>query len=150
MRPNDTTIYIDEFIDKIKTILNNYKDYIGQVNTYTTDDVYIPKYPAITIELDNWAEEWKEIPRRKTLIATFAITYYYQQLSTSIMRTELRKGLNKICNVLRENWTLDGYTPTLGSTVISATPYVLARGEEIVAGGVITFECRKIITIEFA
>lgn len=145
--PNDQTDYIAGFITNIQTILSNYKDFHGCQIIETNDDAYIPRYPACTIELANFHEEWKEIPRKKTITANFDITYYFASLSDKGCREGLRKGLSKIANVLRENWDLNDYCPDLGSSVLSVTPYVLAKGDAIVAGGVISLQCRKVVNV---
>lgn len=145
--PNDTTDYIAGFITNIQTVLSTYKSYHNCQIIETNDDAFIPRYPALTIELANFHEEWKEIPRRKTIVANFDITYYYANLSDKNCRVGLRTGLSKIANVLRENWDLNNYTPQLGSTVLSVTPYVLAKGEAIVAGGVISLQCKKVVDV---
>ena len=145
--PSDQTDYIAGFISNIQTVLNNYKDYIGVHVIETNDDVYIPRYPAITIEYDSSTEEWKEIPRRKTLIANFSISYYCADINDRAVREKTRVGLSKICNTLRENWDLNDYCPQLGAHITSSIPYVLMKGESIVAGGVITLQCRKVIDV---
>ena len=150
MNTNDTTDYIQGYIDNIYIILMNYKDYVGFVNVDKTDDSFIPRYPYCTIELANFQEEWKEIPRKKTIIANFDITYYFANLNDKNCRQGLRLGLSKIANVFRENWSLNDYTPQLGSTVTSVTPYVLAKNDNVIAGGVIALQCKKVINVEFS
>lgn len=145
--PQDQIDYIQGFIDNIHTVLNGYQSYIGFKSLSKTEDAFIPIYPAITIELENLQEEWKSMPKRKTLMATFAINYYYANLSDKNVRQGLRTGLNKIANCLRENWKINGYCSDLGSDILSVTPYVLASGDEIVAGGVVSLRCNKVITI---
>lgn len=145
--PNDSTDFIQELINNIYTVINTYQSYIGFRGLYKNDDDFIPRYPAITIELDSFSEEFKAMPRQKTITAIFSITYYYQNLSDKALRTKIREGLNKLANIFRENWDLNNYCPDLGSEVVSATPYIIARGEEIVAGGVISLEVRKVITV---
>ncbi len=148
--PNDSTDYIAGFTTNIQTVLNTYKDFIGCNIIETNDDAYIPRYPAITIELENFTEDWKEMPRRKTITANFNITYYYANINDKNVRQGVRLGLSKICNVLRENWDLNKYCPDLGAIVKSSTPYVLAKGTDIVAGGVIVLEASKVISVTFA
>ena len=145
--PSDTTDYIQGFIDNLYTVLNNHQSYIGFRSLSKTEDDLIPVYPAISIELDNFTEEWKSMPRRKTIMATFSINYYYANISDKNVRQGLRTGLNKIANCLRENWSINSYCPELGSEILSVTPYVLASGSEIVAGGVVSLRCNKVITV---
>lgn len=145
--PSDTVNYIQGFIDNIHTVINNYQSYIGFKSLSKTEDDFIPIYPAITIELSTMSEEWKSMPKRKTLMATFDINYYYANLSDKNVRQGLRTGLNKIANCLRENWDLNDYCPDLGTSILSVTPYVLASGSEVVAGGVLTIQCFKVITV---
>lgn len=145
--PVDQTNYIQDFIDNIYTVINGYQSYIGFKSLSKTEDVFIPNYPAITIELENMQEEWKSIPKRKTIMATFAINYYYANLSDKNVRQGLRTGLNKIANCLRENWDMNDYCPDLGSDILSVTPYVLASGDEIVAGGIVSIRCYKVISV---
>ena len=146
----DTTDYIQGFIDNIYAVLMNYKDYVGFIDVGKTDDAFIPRYPYCTIDLASFSEEWKEIPRRKTIIANFDITFYYANLNDKNCRQGLRTGLSKIANVFRENWSLNDYTPQLGSTISSVTPYVLAKGDAIIAGGVISLQCNKVISVTFS
>lgn len=145
--PNDQTNYVQDFVDNIYTVLNNYQSYIGFVSLSKTDDAFIPKYPAITIDLDSMTEDWKEMPRRKKISAKFSITFYYANISDKNSRQGLRTGLNKIANCLRENWDLNDYCPQLGSEILSVTPYVLASGNDIVIGGVVTLVAHKVITV---
>ncbi len=145
--PNDTTDYIQSFIDNIYTVISNYKDFLGVRNITTTEDNFIPVFPSITIELDRMQEDWKEMPRRKTLSATFSIVYYSSNLNDRGGRQNLRSGLNKLANCLRENWDVNDYCPQLGSEILSITPYVFARNQEIVLGGEISFRCHKVITV---
>lgn len=147
---NDTSDYVKLAIDNIQIVLSNYKDYHGCQIIETNDDAFIPRYPALTIEFDSMHEEWKEIPRRKILIMNFSITYYFASLSDKGCRQGLRAGLSKIANVLRENWDINNFTTHLGSTVTSVIPYVLQKGDAIVAGGVITLQCNKVIDVTFA
>jgi len=138
--PSDTTDYIAGFISNLQTVISTYKDFIGYSVLETNDDAFISKYPAITIEYASSTEEWKSMPKRKTIIANFDITYYHANISDK----NVRRGL---ANCLRENWDVNDYCPDLGSDIISITPYVLASGDEIVAGGVISLQCRKVISI---
>jgi len=148
--PNDQTDYIQSAIDNIYTILSNYKSYIGYKILEKTDDALIPLYPAITIDFDSMTEDWKEMPRRKTLSMVFSITYYYTSMSDKGVRQGLRTGLSKITNVFRENFDLNGFCSQLGAEVLSVTPYVLAKGEDVIAGGVIVLQCNKVVSVTFA
>ena len=67
--PSDTTDYIAGFISNIQTVISTYKDFIGYSVLETNDDAFISKYPAITIEYASSTEEWKSMPKRKTIIA---------------------------------------------------------------------------------
>ena len=145
--PSDTTDYIAGFILNIQTVISTYKDFIGYSVLETNDDAFISKYPAITIEYASSTEEWKSMPKRKTIIANFDITYYFGSISDKGVRQGLRTGLSKLSNCLRENWNMNNYCSDLGSDIISVTPYVLASGNEIIAGGVISLQCRKVISI---
>ena len=145
--PSDQTDYIAGFISNIQTVISNYQSYIGYKILETNEDAFIPIYPAISIEYANSTEEWKSMPKRKTIIANFDITYYFGSISDKGVRQGLRTGLSKLSNCLRENWDLNDYCPDLGSEIISVIPYVLASGNEIIAGGVISLQCRKVISI---
>ncbi len=145
--PADQTNYVEEFVTNIQTILLNYKDFLGVKNIYTTEDNFIPVYPSISIEFDKMEESWKEMPRRKTISATFSITYYSSNLNDKNARQGLRTGLNKLGNILRENWSVNSYCPQLGSEILSVTPYVLARNQEIILSGEILFQCSKVISV---
>ena len=145
--PSDQTDYIAGFISNIQTVISNYQSYIGYKILETNEDIFISKYPAITIEYANSTEEWKSMPKRKTIIANFDITYYFGSISDKGVRQGLRTGLSKLSNCLRENWKINDYCPELGSDITSVTPYVLASGNEIIAGGVISLQCRKVISV---
>ena len=145
--PADTTDYIAGFISNIQTVISNYKDFIGYKILETNDDAFIPNYPAITIEYASSSEEWKSMPKRKTIIANFDITYYYGSLNDKGVRRGLRTGLSKLANCLRENFDMNDYCADLGSDILSVTPYVLASGDDIIAGGVISLQCRKVISV---
>ena len=145
--PSDTTDYIAGFISNIQTVISNYKDFIGYKILETNDDAFLPNYPAITIEYASSTEEWKSMPRRKAIIANFDITFYYGSLNDKGVRRGLRTGLSKLANCLRENWDMNDYCVDLGSDILSVTPYVLASGDDIVAGGVISLQCRKVISV---
>ena len=145
--PSDTTDYIESLVTNIHTVISNYRDFLGIADVFRTEDHYIPRYPFITIEFNNSREEWKSMPKRKTIIAVFDITYYSSNLNDRNARQSLRTGLSKLSNCLRENWDLNDYCPDLGSDILSVTPYVLAQGNEVVLGGVISLECRKVITV---
>lgn len=145
--PTETTDFYNGFIDNIFIVLNIYKSFLGFEKLIKTDDAYISVFPTIAIELDNATEVWKSSPRQKTITATYLITWYYRQYDETVLRTNVRSGLNNIMNVLRENWNLNGYTPDLGSTPISADPYFIAQGEEIIAGGLISLVCNKVMTV---
>ena len=93
--PSDTTDYIAGFISNIQTVIANYKDFIGYKILETNDDAFLPLYPAITIEYSSSTEEWKSMPKRKTIIANFDITYYYGSLSDKAVRRGERIGLSK-------------------------------------------------------
>jgi len=150
MQSNDITDYVQECIDNIYIILMGYKDYINCVDVGKTDDIFIPKYPYITIEFDSMQQEWKEMPNRMLLIMNFSLTYYYANLSDANCRQGLREGLSKIASVFRENWSINSYCSELGSAVANIVPYVLAKGTDVVAGGVVSLQCKKIINIEFS
>lgn len=145
--PTDQTNYVEEFITNIHTVISNYKDFLGIADVGKSDDHFIPKFPYITIEFDNMVEDWKEMPRRKTLSATFSITCWYANLNDRNARQGLRTLLSKLGNVLREAWNVNSYCPQLGSEIKSITPYVLAKENEIVLGGIISFQCNKVITV---
>src|SRR3972149_11912275 len=145
--PSDTTDYIAGFISNIQIVISTYKDFIGYYVLETNDDAFISKYPAITIEYASSTEEWKSMPKRKTIIANFDITYYFGSISDKGVRQGLRTGLSKLSNCLRERWDINGYCLDLGSDIISVTPYVLASGDQIIAGGVISLQCRKVISV---
>ena len=145
--PSDTTDYIAGFISNIQTVIANYKDFIGYKILETNDDAFLPLYHAITIEYSSSTEEWKSMPKRKTIIANFDITYYYGSLSDKGVRRGVRIGLSKLANCLRENWDINDYCSDLGSDILSIIPYVLASGDEIIAGGVISLQCRKVISV---
>ena len=148
--PSDTTNYIEDLITNVHTVISNYKDYLGIADVAKTEDNFIPKYPYITIELDNITERWKEMPRRKTLSIQLSITYWYANLNDRNSRQGLRTGLSKLGNVLRENWDVNNYCENLGSEILSITPYVLARDQEIVMGGVVSLVCHKVISVTLA
>ena len=148
--PNDQTDYIAGFITNIQAVIQNYKDFIGYSVLETNDDAFIAKYPAITIEFDSMTEEWKSMPKRKTIIANFSITYYHASISDKGVRRGLRTGLSKLANCLREQWDLNDYCPDLGTEILSVIPYVLASGDDIVAGGVLSLQCRKVISVELS
>ena len=145
--PVDTTDFIAGFISNIQTVISNYKDFIGYKLLEINDDAFIPNYPAITIEYSSSTEEWKSIPKRKVIIANFDITYYYGSLSDKGVRRGVRTGLSKLANCLRENWDINDYCSDLGSDILSVTPYVLASGDDVVAGGVVSLQCRKVISV---
>jgi len=145
--PSDQTDYIAGFILNIQTVISNYQSYIGYKILETNEDAFIPVYPAISIEYANSTEEWKSMPKRKTIIANFDITYYFGSISDKGVRQGLRTGLSKLSNCLRERWDINGYCLDLGSDIISVTPYVLASGDQIIAGGVISLQCRKVISV---
>jgi len=145
--PNDVNDYIAGFISNIQTVISNYQSYIGYKILETNEDAFIPVYPAISIEYASSTEEWKSMPKRKTIIANFDITYFFGSISDKGVRQGLRTGLSKLANCLRENWKINDYCPELGSDIISVTPYVLASGNEIIAGGVISLQCRKVISV---
>src|SRR3972149_4668824 len=145
--PSDQTDYIAGFILNIQTVISNYQSYIGYKILETNEDAFIPVYPAISIEYANSTEEWKSMPKRKTIIANFDITYYFGSISDKGVRQGLRTGLSKLSNCLRENWDMNDYCQELGSDIISVTPYVLASGDDIVAGGVISLQCRKVVSV---
>ncbi len=145
--PNDQTDYLEGFVDNIVTVIQNYKDFLGLKNIFRTEDHFIPTYPSVSVELNLVNEEWKAMPRRKTIRAVFDITYYSSNLNDRNARQSLRTGLSKLSNCLRERWDINGYCPDLGSDILSVTPYVLAQGNEIVLGGVISLECRKVISV---
>lgn len=148
--PNDTTNFVETMISNIKTVIEGYQSYIGYKAIYDTDDSFISLFPAITIELDHLTETWKQMARIKTITGIFNITYYFANYDNNVLRKDVRAGLNKICNIFRENWDLNNYCNDLGASVISATPYIIARGDELVAGGVVILECRKVITVTLA
>ena len=145
--PNDTTNYIEQMITNIQTVIGGYQSYLGYKAIYDTDDAFISMYPAITIELDNVTEAWKQMARIKTITATFNVTYYMANYDNNVLRKDIRAGLNKLCNIFRENWDLNNYCNDLGASVVSATPYIIARGEAIIAGGVVVLEVRKVVTV---
>ncbi len=145
--PNDTTDYIAQAISNIQTVIQNYKDYLGYKNLEISEDNYIPVYPTITIEFASMTSEWKSMPKRMTLKMLFDITYFSSNLNDRNARQSLRTGLSKLSNCLRENWDLNDYCTDLGTEILSVTPYVLAQGNEIVLGGVISLECRKVISV---
>src|SRR3990170_7785240 len=145
--PSDQTDYIAGFISNIQTVISNYQSYIGYKILETNEDAFIPIYPAISIEYASSTEEWKSMPKRKTIIANFDITYFFGSISDKGVRQGLRTGLSKLANCLRENWKINDYCPELGSDIISVTPYVLASGDDIVAGGVISLQCRKVVSV---
>ena len=145
--PNDQTDYLEGFVTNIVTVIQNYKDFLGLKNIFRTEDHFIPTYPSVSVELNLVNEEWKEIPRRKIIRAVFDITYFSSNLNDRNARQSLRTGLSKLSNVLRENWDLNDYCPDRGTEILSVTPYVLAQGNEVVLGGVLSLECRKIVTV---
>lgn len=145
--PNDTSDYIKLAIDNIQTVISNYKDYIGYKILETNEDAFLPLYPAITIEFSSLTSEWKSMPKRMTLSMNFDITYYYASLSDKGVRRGVRIGLSKIANCLRENWDINDYCTDLGSEILSVTPYVLVQNENIVAGGVLSLRCYKVISV---
>ena len=145
--PNDQTDYLEGFVTNIHTVISNYKDFLGLKNIFRTEDNFIPTYPSVSIELNFVAEEWKSMPKRKTIIARFDITYYSSNLNDRNARQSLRSGLSKLSNCLRENWDLNDYCPDLGTDILSVTPYVLAQGNEIVLGGILSLEVRKVISV---
>lgn len=147
MNPSDTNDYIKLAIDNIQTVIANYKDYIGYKILETNEDAFLPMYPAITIEFSSLTSEWKSMPKRLILSMNFDINYYYASLSDKGVRRGVRVGLSKLSQCLRENWDLNDYCPDLGSEILSVTPYVLASGDEIVAGGVVSLRCNKVISV---
>ena len=147
MSINDQTDYIQGFIDEIYNVLNSYKDFIGCNIIEKTDDAFLPRFPAITIDLDSFSEEWKEIPRRKVLTGNFSISYFFGNINDKNMRQGVRSGMGKICNVFREQWTLNGYCPQLGIRTTSAIPYVFMKDSNIIAGAVITLQAKKVVDV---
>ena len=145
--PQDTTDYIQTAIDNIHTVINNYKDFIGFKSLSKTDDAFIPVYPAITIEFSSMTSEWKSMPKRMTLYMNFDITCYYANISDKNAREGIRNLLSKVANCLREHWNINGFATELGSEITSVQPYVLASGDEVVIGGVISLTVNKVITV---
>lgn len=143
--PTDQVDYFNGFVDNIKIILDKHKEYLGVKSIFDTGATFIANFPAITIELDSYTEDRKEMPRKNTLIALYDITWYTQQFDEATLRREIRKGINDITTIFRENVNLNGFTARLGSTVASATPFILEDGENLVGGGVVTLECKKSI-----
>ena len=92
--PSDQTDYIAGFILNIQTVISNYQSYIGYKILETNEDAFIPVYPAISIEYANSTEEWKSMPKRKTIIATFDITYYFGSIKPEIAPMSLGSNLN--------------------------------------------------------
>ena len=150
MNPSDTADYIKICIDNIQAVIQNYKDFIGYKILETNEDSFISLYPAITIEFSSMTSEWKAMPKRMTLNMNFDITYYHANISDKNVRRGLREGLSKLSNCLRENWNMNDFCEELGSEILSVTPYVLASGDQIIAGGIISLQCRKVISVELS
>ncbi len=148
--PNDQINYVQGNIDNIYTVLSKYSDYLGYRSLSKTDDALIPAFPAITIDFVHLTEKWKEMPRNMTLSMLFDITCYYANISDKNAREGIRNLLAKVTNCLRENWSINGYCPRLGSEIKSAIPYVLASGNKIVVGGVIQLITHKVVPVTFA
>lgn len=145
--PTDQIDYFNEFVNNIEIVLKKYKEFIGVKNIFTTDNSFIANYPAITIEMDDSAEEWIRKPRQKKLTVVYHINWYFEEYNEKLQRTEVRSGLNKIVNVLRENWNLNGYTKTFGSTVTSSTPFITNVENDVIVAGLIVLECNKEINV---
>jgi len=137
----DTTDYVTEGIGKIYDALNSNKSFLRFKTLLKSDAPFITRYPAITIEFDSSSEEWIRLPKVKRLHLTYAVTIYYEEFSEKTRREKVREFLNKICNVLRENYNFGGWA--LFSDIEDVAPYIIAGGEKLIAGGQIMVTLHK-------
>lgn len=141
----DTTNYIEQGIEQIRMALATEKPFIRYKALLLSDSPHLTKYPTITIEFDSGEEEWISLPRKKRLHLTYVITVYYEEFSENTRREKVREFLNKVTNVLRENYDFNGWA--LYSDILDMTPYIIAHGEKLIAGGAIRITLHKDIAI---
>jgi len=141
----DTINYVEQGIEQIKTVLESEKSFIQYKALLSSDSPHLTKYPTITIEFDSGEEEWISLPRKKRLHLTYVVTVYYEEFSESTRREKVRQFLNNVANVLRENYDFSGWA--LYSDILDVTPYIIARGEKLIAGGAIRITLHKDISI---
>ena len=140
-------IYEDLIQNVVNLISNNRLQFNPDIKkVYDADLSIIPVFPCVTVELDySGPEEWAEMgsgSNPKRIPITLAITYYHSELDERTRRKDVRKALEKLADILRQNWNINNFCSRWGSTIDSVTPYAIRTpADQIIAGGRVMITC---------
>jgi len=142
----DTDNIFEDTIQNVVEVIDNNRSSLGLKDIHDTELGYITRFPCVTVEFDSSSELWEEMgnPPRKRVDVTVAITYYHEEWTEKTRRKEIRKQLDKLAKVLRENWTVNDYCARFGSNIDAVSAIdIMSPREQIIAGGRVTLTCSK-------
>lgn len=143
---NTGRIY-EDMVQNMVDVIQGYKAKLDLKDVHDTELMFIQKFPCVTVEFDSAVEEWVEMPGRKRIDVTLAVTYYHCEMDEKTRRSDVRKQLDRLGEYLRENWDLNDFC-NKGSDIESVTAYVIAPpGGQMIAGGRIMWTGRRVITV---
>lgn len=121
-----------------------------EIREYYEENVANPITPSFSVLVVSSNDEQRSSQNltqiRYTINIGMEIWYFYGDLTENTKRNEITYTLWEINEYLKTNKTLNGFVPKLGVDVLGARWVPQARGDRILAGGVISLVVRKLYT----
>jgi len=119
-----------------------------EIRNYYEEDVLNPNPPCFVVIATSSRDEMRasqNLSRIKyTIHINLEIWYYHADLTEETKRNEITYVLWEISDLLKRNITLNGFVPHLGVEVQGVRWVPRARGNRILAGGVISLLAKKL------
>jgi len=147
----ENNLYRNAVKNCIQVLKDNFTSETGRkVTTYYEEDVLNPNTPCLVVNAlsseDVMRSSQNMTQIRYTINIGMEIWYFHGDLTEEIKRNEITYILWEINYILKKNITLNGFVPKLGVEVRGARWLPQARGNRILAGGVISLVAKKLFT----
>jgi len=123
-----------------------------RIRKFYEEDVVTPITPCFVVIATGSKDEMRASQNlsriRYTIHINLEIWYYHADLTEEIKRNEITYILWEVSDLLKRNITLNGFVPKLGSEITGTRWVPQARGNKILAGGVINLLVKKLCTID--
>jgi len=146
----DTGSLYEDCVQNVVELLANNKGNLNLREVHDTELAYVTQFPCMTVEFDSATEGIEEMgvtsggTYKARADVILAITYFHEEWTERTRRIDIRKQLDKIVDLLRENWDVNDFCQRWGSSVdsVTSTDLLSPRGD-IISGGRIMFTMSK-------
>ena len=136
----------------IQVLKNDFTTRTGRrVRQFYEEDMSNPSTPSFAVLVVSSEDEMRSVDAitqmRYTINIGMEVWYYHAELTEETKRNEITYILWEINDLLKQNFTLNGFVPKLGVEVLGARWVPRKFTTRVVAGGVITLVAKKLLTI---